>query len=49
MEKDIVALLEAIENIVRAEGTWKEKKNAVLNQATEDDKTSLYEFVAWFE
>ena len=49
MEKDIIALLEAISDIVNAEGNWQEKKNKILENATESDKTNLYEFVAWFD
>jgi hypothetical protein len=49
METKIAILLEAIQEIVAAEGTWQEKKNEILGSATEEDKTALYEFVAWFE
>lgn len=44
MEKLVINVLDAIKKLVDAEGTWTEKKEAVL--AYKD--TSLEEFLAWF-
>jgi hypothetical protein len=49
MTKEIEKLAEALDDIVRAAGTWQEKKNKILETLTEDEKTNLYEFIAWFE
>ena len=49
MNKDIDDLLEAIKVVVNMEGTWQEKKTRILEVATEDEKTALYELVAWFD
>jgi hypothetical protein len=35
--------------VIRAAGTWKEKRDAILEYATEEQKTNIEEFVAWFE
>jgi hypothetical protein len=43
------ALFDLIEDIVRAEGNWKKKQRLILDEASEDQKTNLFEFVAWFE
>jgi hypothetical protein len=49
MEQKIAAFLDAIGEVVSAEGSWQEKKNRILEEATEDQKTNLYEFIAWFD
>ena len=49
MEKAIATLMDALDEVVRAAGTWQEKKNKILEIASEDEKTALYEFVAWFD
>jgi hypothetical protein len=49
MKKEIEQLMEAIDDIVKAEGPWKEKKDKILESLTEDEKTNLYEFIVWFD
>jgi len=49
METAIQAMLDAMHDIVMGEGSWQEKKNKILESASEDQKTDLYEVVAWFE
>ena len=49
MEKHITILLEVLDKIVAGEGTWKEKRDKILDACSDDDKTNLYEFVAWFD
>jgi len=50
MEQKIAVLYDAIREVVSESGmTWQEKKNKILEEGSEEDKTSLYEFVAWFE
>lgn len=46
--KDSTALT-LIDELVRENGPWKNKARSVLNEAGPDDKTSLIEFVNWFE
>lgn len=45
----IQQLLTLIDELVREDGPWKNKARSVLNEAGPDDKTSLIEFVNWFE
>lgn len=46
----IEKLLELIGEIVNAEkGSWNEKRDLVLNEASQEDKTNLLEFAGWFE
>lgn len=43
-------LLELIGDLVNADGmTWNEKRRAVLDACSPDDRTSLEEFASWFE
>jgi hypothetical protein len=49
MDASIAKLLEALYEIVNASGPWQEKKTKILEACGEDDKTHLYEFIAWFE
>ena len=49
METALQAMFDAMHDVVASEGSWQEKKNRILEIATEDQKTDLYEFVAWFE
>jgi hypothetical protein len=49
MSTQIVALLEAIAEIVRAPKPYREKVEAILAQADEDDRANLGEFIAWFD
>ena len=45
----LVILLEKITALVDEPGlTWKEKRDAMLAAATEEDKTALEEFASWF-
>jgi hypothetical protein len=48
-EKQIETLIDAIEDVVKAAGTWTEKRTAILDYMTEEQKSALEEFVAWFE
>lgn len=43
-------VLEAIDEVVRAEGNWSEKRDAIkaAAQETEGYETNLEEFVTWF-
>lgn len=42
------ALLNAIGDIVAADGPWTEKRDAILNNCNPDEMTNLQEFIAWF-
>jgi hypothetical protein len=43
-------LLETIYDLVHSPGAdWRSKRDDILNEASEDEKTALLEFCAWFE
>jgi hypothetical protein len=44
----ITELLELIAKVVNDHGTWKEKRDAVLDEASGMDKNYLEEFASWF-
>jgi hypothetical protein len=48
-ENRIATLLELIAEAVQGDGTWREKAQAILAEATESDKTNLQEFATWFD
>ena len=45
----IETLVELIGALVAGNGTWKEKRDAVLTKCSDMDKTNLDEFCSWFE
>jgi hypothetical protein len=45
----IEKLLELISDIVRSDGSWQEKRDAILEVADEDVEGHLLEFASWFE
>jgi hypothetical protein len=45
----IQKLLDAITSIVADSGTWQEKRNAILAEADETERTNLDEFLSWFD
>ena len=45
---DIDRLLELIQEAVNSDGSWTEKRDAILAQCTEDERTALDEFACWF-
>jgi len=47
--KEIETFFTILDNIMRAGGTWKEKRDMLLAEASDDDKTNLDEFAAWFD
>lgn len=47
--KLIETLLSTIADVIRADGDWKGKRDAILNECSIDDRTNLGELVAWFE
>ena len=49
MDARINALLELIGEVVVMDGTWREKKDAILAQCDDSDRTNLQEFITWFE
>jgi hypothetical protein len=49
MSKEIETLLSLIDTIVNAEGTWKEKRDKIMDEASDNDKSNLAEFAGWFE
>ena len=49
MTKAIETLLSAINDLVREGGTWQEKRDKVLSECSDDDKTNLAEFLGWFD
>jgi hypothetical protein len=49
MEKQIETLLSTLDDIVRAGGTWTEKRDKIMEMASENDKTNIMEFVTWFD
>ncbi len=43
-------LLELVYELVKEPGaTWREKRERVLEEASEQEETQLFEFAAWFE
>jgi hypothetical protein len=48
-EKKIEKLLELISELVSGSGTWKEKRDSVLDEASSEDKTNLEEFASWYD
>jgi len=49
---DINKLIELIDQAVNGDEhgtTWIEKRDAILRECTESDKTNLEEFAGWFE
>jgi hypothetical protein len=42
-------LMEAISDIVGADGSYKDKVEKILGSCSEDEKTALFEFVSWFD
>jgi hypothetical protein len=42
-------LLEAIQDIVGADGPYKDKVEKIMGSCSEDEKTALFEFVSWFD
>lgn len=50
MESHIEKLLELIDEFVNwEEKNWKDKRDAVLKNISDEDKASLEEFCSWFE
>jgi hypothetical protein len=47
--KLIDLLLSTIGDIIDAEGNWTDKKEAIIQQCDNTDKTNLFEFITWFE
>lgn len=45
LEKEAALVVEAITALVRTEGSWREKRDAVLAECDED--SMLEEFLAW--
>lgn len=45
----IATFLEILAEIVYSDGSVKDKRELVLEQATHNDVTNIEEFVAWFE
>jgi hypothetical protein len=45
----IQKLLDILDDVVRADGTYKEKRDEILKLCKEDEKTNLIEFVSWFD
>lgn len=42
-------LLELVSELVGEGKPWKEKRDMLLAEASEDDKTNLMELVGWFD
>jgi len=50
MEKQLINnLLGTITDIVSADGSWQSKRNEILAECGDDDRTMFEEFLAWFE
>jgi len=47
-KKNIEKLLELIVIAVSDKGSWQEKRQAVLDEAGDEDVTALEEFAEWF-
>lgn len=44
------ALIELIDDLVNEpSGSWKDKRNSLLELASESEHTSLIEFASWFD
>ena len=41
-------LLSLISQAIEAEGSWGEKRQSILNECSDEDKTALAEFASWF-
>jgi hypothetical protein len=52
VEKDLAeligTLLTTLGEIVNSDSPWKEKRDAILKECTDNDRTNLAEFSAWF-
>ncbi len=48
-EKEARAFFATLAKIIGADGTWENKKQALLEFADEADETNLEELAAWFE
>jgi len=49
MQQAIETALEAIDHIVKSDGPYMDKKDAVLKAMDEELRNSFYEFLCWFE
>jgi len=45
---EIQTLLDLIEKLTNQGKPWKEKRDSVLAEASDDQKTALEEFAGWF-
>lgn len=49
-KEEIVKLLELVGKAVNElNGSWSEKRDAVLAESSDEDRTNLEEFAGWFE
>jgi hypothetical protein len=42
-------LVAMIRQAVKANGSWREKRDAILNECNDEDRAAIEEFAAWFE
>jgi len=50
MESELIEkLFNVLDEVVRAEGRWAEKKVAILGAASDDQRNNLHEFLTWFD
>ena len=45
----VTRLLDAVHDVVRARGSWGEKRDIILARANDDERTDVEEFVDWFD
>lgn len=44
------ALIELIDELVQEnEGSWRDRRDRLLTEATDDEALNVHEFAAWFE
>jgi hypothetical protein len=48
-EAIVRSLLDAIETVVGADGSYTDKRDQVLEACSEDQETALVEFCSWFD
>lgn len=47
-DKLVEQVVQAIDKLVRAEGSWHEKHAAIIDECSSDEETNLHEFLSWF-
>lgn len=48
-EQKLRKLIELIDELIRENGPWKDKKAAIIVEASTDEQVAISEFAAWWE